>query len=77
MPDGAPHAVITGAASEAAVYVAIAGYERNLDRHLAEARARLTACVMSDIGRDEARQTQALVGALETLQTRLAEGDES
>jgi hypothetical protein len=63
--------VITGARSEAAVYAAIAEYERDLDKHLAEARARLTACVMSAIGRDEYRQVRGLLEALETLQARL------
>lgn len=70
-PDRAPAAVITGAASEAAVFAGIRAYERDLDRHLAEARARLCACEMSAVGRDEARQAEALVSALEALQARL------
>lgn len=70
-PDGAPAAVVTEQTCPADLIEAVRGYERDIARHLQETRGRLAACAMSNIGRDEAAQLQALATALENLSARL------
>lgn len=76
-PDGAPAATITGQPGPAELVAKITGYERDLARHLGDARRRLEMLPHSNVGRDEAAQLQALATALENLSARLtATGDE-
>jgi hypothetical protein len=74
MPDGAAVAVFTGLHSGDDLVKAVREYERDIDLHLADARALLASCDSSGVGRDRAAVVGALVTALEAMSARLAAG---
>jgi hypothetical protein len=74
MPDGATVAVFTGLHSGDDLVKAVREYQRDVERHLDDARALLASCDSSGIGRDRAAVVGALVAALEAMAVRLAAG---